>query len=174
MKKIAIVLSLVVVFSSVLNAQVINEARSVVNFEISNMKTKIVTGTFGGMTGEVVFDAKNLVSSSFKVCIDAASVDTDNEKRDKHLRNEDFFEVETYPTICFVSKSIIKTAEGFQAKGQLVMHGVENEVTFDFTFENNKFVGSLELNRFDYKIGEGTKTFMVGEMVNLQIICILD
>ena len=171
MKKIGIVLSLVIMFSGVLNAQVINEEASVVNFEVLNMNTKIVTGTFAGMSGEITFDPASLATSSFKVCIDATSVDTENERRDRHLRNESFFEVEVYPTICFVSKSISKTPEGFRSHGQLSMHGVVKDVVLDFTFQNNRFDGHLELNRFDYKIGPDIKTLMVGELVNLDIIC---
>lgn len=174
MKKIGLVLSFVVLFSSMLYAQVINEEISVVKFEIKNMKTKTIEGSFVGMQGEIMFNASDLANSSFNVCIDAASVNTDNEKRDKHLRNEDFFEVETYPTICFASTSISKTTDGFQAQGKLAMHGVTKDVTLPFTFKNNKFVGQLEISRLDYKVGEGTKTFMVGEMVNLEIICLVD
>lgn len=174
MKKIGLVLGLVVLLSGVTNAQVINEKSSVVNFNISNMKTKTVEGTFGGMKGEINFNVDDLANSSLNVCVDAASVNTENEKRDKHLRNEDFFEVETYPTICFQSESVFKTSDGYQSIGQLTMHGVTKGITIDFTFENGTFVGELEISRFDYKIGEGTNTFMVGEIVSLEIICLVE
>jgi len=62
------------------------------------MKIRTVKGSFAGMKGEIRFDEKDLANSSFKVNIDAATVNTENEKRDDHLRNEDFFDVEVYRT----------------------------------------------------------------------------
>ena len=154
-------------------AQTIDTKKSTVTFEISNMKVNTVEGSFTGLKGTVNFDASKLSTSSFEVCIDASTVDTDNTKRDDHLRNEDFFHVEKYPTICFASTSIIKDGKGFKAKGDLTMLGITKEVVLPFTYENNQLTGALALNRFDYKLGEGTGSFMVGEEVKIQINCVL-
>lgn len=174
MKKIGLVLSFVLALSGWINAQTINSQKSIVNFEIGNMKVKTVEGTFGGMKGDLVFDVSDLVNSHFKVCIDAATVNTDNEKRDDHLRNEDFFYVEKHPEICFTSISISKTGDAYITKGELEMHGVTKIVEIPFTFDDNKFTGRLSVNRFDYKIGEGTNTMMVSEEVSLEIICVVE
>lgn len=154
-----------------LSAQTIVKDKSVVNFEIGNMKVRTVEGTFSGMSGTLHFDANDLSQSYFKVCIDAASVDTDNEKRDAHLRNEDFFEVDKYPTICYTSQSIHRTADGFVSKGVMDMHGVKKSVEIPFTFTNNVFVGHITINRFDYKVGENVKTGMVSAEAHLEIRC---
>ncbi len=170
MKRISFILSILFsVFA--LNAQTIDARTSIVNFEISNMGLKTVEGTFSGMQGSIQFDADNLSASSFKVCINPATVDTENEKRDAHLKNEDFFDVEKYPEICFESTSIVKTNKGYMAIGKLTMHGVTRDVQIPFTYNNKTFTGKLTVNRFDYKIGEGTNTFMVGEDAKLEIIC---
>ena len=171
----AIVLSAMMLMMSIgAFAQTIDAKKSTVTFEISNMKVNTVEGSFTGLKGTVNFDASKLSTSSFEVCIDASSVDTDNTKRDDHLRNEDFFHVEKYPTICFSSTSIKKDGKGFKATGDLTMLGVTKEVVLPFTFKNNKLIGSLTLNRFDYKLGEETNTFMVGETVEIEIKCMLN
>jgi polyisoprenoid-binding protein YceI len=66
--------------------------------------------------------------------IDAASIDTGNERRDAHLRNADFFDVEKFPHLQFVSKKITGNAKaGFKVTGDLTIHGVTKEVTLDST-----------------------------------------
>lgn len=158
---------------SFVNAQSIVTEKSMVNFEIGNMKFKTVEGTFSGMKGEVNFNSADISGSNFEVCIDAASVNTGNKKRDDHLRNEDFFHVDKYPTICFESTSITKNGTGFVAKGNLSMHGVTKQVEIPFTYNNNTFTGTLELKRLDYKVGESTGTFMVSNPVEMTITCVV-
>lgn len=155
-------------------AQTINSDKSVVNFKVTNMKTKTVEGTFSGMKGTVNFSPENLASSNFDVCIDASTVNTQNEKRDKHLRTADFFDVEKYPTICFKSSSVTKKADQYLLKGTMTMHGITKEVTIPFTLSNNVFKGTLTVKRLDYKVGEGTKEFMVGNDIEIEINAILN
>lgn len=172
MKKTSI-LALLLLFTVLLRAQTIDGNKSKVNFTISNMEVKTVEGSFTGMTGEVAFNSENLKSSSFKVCIDAATINTGIEKRDNHLRSADFFEVSKYPQICFTSKSISKTKDGYEVTGILTIHGVSKKVVIPFTFNNNTFTGKINVNRRDYKIGESTNNFMVGEMAEVEIICVI-
>ncbi|MEM6964135.1 MAG: YceI family protein [Bacteroidota bacterium] len=153
-------------------AQSIDTEASKITFEISNMGLNTVKGSFGGMNGMVEFDANNLDNSKFDVCINAESVDTDNRKRDDHLRKEDFFYVESHPTICFQSNSITKTSEGYITTGTLSMRGISKEVSIPFTFSDNTFNGTLSLKRKDYKVGP-SGGFMVGKTVDLKIICVL-
>ena len=174
MKNLVLVLMVLVSSSTLLIAQTIATDKSVVNFTISNMKVKTVSGTFSGMSGVVVFDPQALEDASFNVCIEAASVNTENEKRDEHLRQPDFFEVATYPTICFESTSVEKTTEGYVSKGTLQMHGVKKEVSIAFVYQDNRLVGNFSVNRFDYGVGESINTMMVGDVVNLEIVCYLN
>jgi len=152
-------------------AQKINAETSKVTFEIGNMAFRVVEGSFTEMSGEIRFNATDLSSASFKVCINPETVDTDNKKRDDHLKNEDFFHTSKYPSICFESTTIKKGENGFIAVGQLTMHGVTKEVQIPFTYEKNTFTGTLNLNRLDYQIGEDTSTFMVADEVSITITC---
>jgi len=126
----------------------------------------------GGMKGDIKFDDADLASSSFNVCVDAATVNTDNNARDKHLRNEDFFHVEKYPDICFASTSISQKGSSFVTNGQLTMHGVTKNVSIPFTYSNGTFKGNLKVNRDDYKVGESTGAFMVSKEIELEIIAV--
>lgn len=167
------VISLILLtFSYSASSQSIDSDESVISFSVSNMKLNTVKGTFTGMSGEVLFNPNDLPTSKFSVCIDANSVDTDNKTRDKHLRNEDFFDVEVYPQICFESSTITKTSSGYSVKGNLTMHGVSKIIEIPFTYESNQLIGDFELNRLDYKVG-GTGSFMVGHEISIKIKCVL-
>ncbi|MGB0423177.1 MAG: YceI family protein [Flavobacteriales bacterium] len=158
-----------------LSAQNINEAKSLVRFEISNMKFNTVEGTFKGMTGNVDFDPSDLENAAIEVCIDATSVNTESEKRDEHLRKEDFFDTNKFPTICFNSSKFEFIDGSFYVTGILTLRGIQKEVTLPFTRNQNGFglVGALTINRLDFSIGAETGTFMVGNEVNLEITCYL-
>ena len=173
MIKKALITLVLAIGLSLVKAQSINSEKSIVNFEVSNMGFNTVEGTFKGMTGEIVFDGSNLVMSSFKVCVDANTVFTENEKRDAHLKKEDFFNTSKFPTICFVSNSISKSEEVYVVKGMLEMHGITLKVEIPFTYENEIFKGRFLINRLDYKVGEGTGPFMVGNEVEMEIICVI-
>ncbi|AZQ61190.1 polyisoprenoid-binding protein [Flammeovirga pectinis] len=158
---------------SLVTAQNIDQTLSKVAFTISNFKVNTVEGTFKEMDGEINFNAENLNSSKFNVCISAESIYTDNEKRDEHLRNEDFFNVEKFPSICFVSNEIRKTDNGYESNGKLTLHGVTKAVTIDFNKDKNSFTGQLKINRLDFNLGEDTGTFTVGNEVKIEIKCVL-
>jgi len=152
------------------NAQTIDTEKSIVNFKIGNMKIRTVKGTFQGMKGTLAFDPGNLAAANFNICIDVASVDTGNKKRDQHLLKEDFFFEATYPQICFESTAVEKTAEAYLTKGNLTIHGISKEVDLPFTFDGKTFRGNLEVSRYDFGVGIDTGTFMVAEEVAIEII----
>jgi len=154
-------------------SQTMDASKSQVKFEIGNMKVRTVRGTFTGMKGTIRFSEKDLASARFDVCVDAASINTNDTKRDNHLRSADFFDVAKYPTICFTSSAITKTPTGYLAKGMLTLHGVTREVLLPFSFSNTTFVGTLSVNRYDYNVGADTGTFLVGNAVKLTIQCTL-
>ncbi|WP_044632914.1 YceI family protein [Neotamlana sedimentorum] len=153
--------------------QTIQSSGSKVKFKVSNMAFNTVEGTFNDFTGMVSFSPKDLNNSFFNVCISAKSINTENEKRDKHLRKEDFFYTEKYTNICFKSSKIKKTTNGYTAFGELNIKDVTKEVSIPFTFINNTFNGSLTLNRNDYNVGPNSG-FMVGKEVDVEIICIIN
>jgi len=110
------------------------------------------SGEFKGLKGLVSFDPANLGSSKFDVTVDVASINTGNGMKNTHAKSGMWFDAEKYPTIHFVSSSISKSASGYDAKGTLDIHGVQKEVTIPFTFADNVFNGSFEINRMDYNI----------------------
>ncbi|EYF03723.1 YceI [Chondromyces apiculatus DSM 436] len=90
-----------------------------------------VRGSFQQVSGEVVYDPRHPEKARVSARIDVASITTNEEKRDAHLRSADFFDVETYPTITFVSKAFKPTGDGGELTGTLTIHGVEREVTLE-------------------------------------------
>jgi len=90
-----------------------------------------VRGTFNKVGG-VVVDSPDPSKASVNVTIDANSIDTRVEMRDKDLRSDHFFEVAKYPTITFVSKRVESAGAGkLKVTGDLTMHGVTKEVVLD-------------------------------------------
>lgn len=151
-------------------SQNINTEQSKVTFEIANTGLNTVEGSFTGMNGTLQFDENNLGSSSFNVCINASTINTGNKSRDKHLKNEDFFDVEKYPTICFKSESISQSSFGFVAKGSLTMHGITKAIEIPFVYKNQTFTGNFFIKRLDYGVGPNSG-FSVGKEVEIQITC---
>lgn len=157
-----------------INAQNIDTDKSEVKFKISGGGIFTVKGNFIGMKGDFNFNESDVSNSSFDICIDSKTLNTKNEKRDDHLHSADFFDVDKYPTICYQSTSVSKTSDGYKTAGELTIHGVTKTVEIPFTFKNNTFEGDIEINRFDYKIGEDYGTMRVGETADVTIICKLN
>lgn len=89
------------------------------------------TGHFRKFEGTFDIDREDLAASKVRVEIDAASIDTDNDGRDDHLRNEDFFHVDEHPKIVFESTSVTPTAKDrVRVKGTLTVKGKKVPVTF--------------------------------------------
>lgn len=107
----------------------VDRNHSEVSFQVRHFVAK-VRGRFTDFTGTVVADAARPEASSVEFTIKAASIDTDNENRDKHLRSADFFDVEQFPEITFKSSKVKALAKDrFEVTGTLTMHGVSREIT---------------------------------------------
>jgi len=106
----------------------------------SNLEFKVrhffsqVSGTFTDWQGTLEFDPADPTATEIDVTIQATSIDTKNEKRDNHLRSEDFFWVEKNPELSFRSTSIEKAEDGYKVHGFLNMRGVEKPVILDAEF----------------------------------------
>jgi polyisoprenoid-binding protein YceI len=110
----------------------IDPNHSTATFAVKHMMVSTVHGSFSGVKGTVDYDPGNLAASKVTATIDATTIDTRNENRDKDLKSPNFFEVTKYPTISFVSKRIVPGSSGnFQLVGDMTMHGVTKEITFD-------------------------------------------
>lgn len=144
----------------------IDAVHSQVGFRIRHVVAK-VSGRFAKFDGVIKVDTKDASKSSVEVTIDAASISTDNDARDKHLKGADFFEVEKFPSITFKSTAVKEVAKGkLEVTGNLTIKGVTKTVTFPITNAGTHeakpgkvlagFVdGSLKINRNDYGIKYG-------------------
>ena len=155
------------------HGQTIDVEKSQVTFNVSNMAFNTVEGTIKGLEGSIRFDTKNTETSIFDVCLDASTIDTGNSMRDNHLKNEDFFEVTKYPTICFKSSQIVAVGDGYKTLGVLTMHGISREIEIPFTYRAGVLIGDFKVNRFEYQIGEESGKFMVGEEISVEIVVFL-
>lgn len=104
-------------------------AHTRVGFSARHAMITTVRGTFTDVEGVIDLDVADVASSSVQVLIRAASVDTYNEQRDQHLRSPDFFDVETYPEIRFVSSTIDEVeTNNFMVVGDLTIRDVTKQV----------------------------------------------
>jgi polyisoprenoid-binding protein YceI len=128
-------------------------------------------GVFKGFKGTISFDEQNPAPSKFDVTIDAATINTGNGLQNKHAKSDEWFDVAKYPQIHFASKSITKSANGYQATGDLSLHGVTKSVTIPFSFQKTStggvFAGSFTVNRNDYKLGKPGGD--VGESIKIDL-----
>ena len=104
---------------------------SAAQFSVRHMGISTVRGAFTKVNG-VVVDSPDLSKASVNVTIDASSVDTRVEMRDKDLRSDHFFDVDKYPTITFQSKKVESAGAGkLKVTGDLTLHGVTKEAVLD-------------------------------------------
>jgi len=110
----------------------IDPAHSAAHFSVRHLMISNVRGEFTKLTGSAQIDPANLAKSTVEVTIEAGSLSTREPQRDEHLRSPDFFDVAKFPTLTFRSKRIESLGpEDFKLTGDLTIHGVTKEVTFD-------------------------------------------
>jgi polyisoprenoid-binding protein YceI len=107
----------------------IDTAHSQVGFSVRHMMISTVRGKFAKFDADVQLDLANLSQAVVAARIDAASVDTGDEKRDGHLRSADFFDVETHPTIEFKSTQVSQQGATLTVQGLLKIRGQEHPIT---------------------------------------------
>jgi polyisoprenoid-binding protein YceI len=107
-------------------------AHSKLGFSVSHLVVSSVSGRFKQFSGKVELDEANLTKSDVSISIKADSIDTDEPKRDEHLRSADFFDTKKFPELTFKSTKITKAGgKKYKVTGDLSMHGVTKSVTLD-------------------------------------------
>ena len=134
----------------------VDPVHSDVAFKVRHFLTP-VRGEFNDFDGVVVYDPENPAVSRVEVTVQAASIDTDNERRDGHLRSDDFFAAETHPTLTFKSKKVEQGADGLAVTGDLTIRGVTKEVTVPVEVlgvmgDKAGFATQFVLDRHDYGV----------------------
>jgi len=187
MKRAIIIFVVAVLLSFTAQAQNtwgVDQVHSKVRFSISHLVVSELEGNFKVFEGTVTASKDDFSDGKFTFSIDVNSINTDNKKRDGHLRSEDFFYVEKHPKMTFESTSFEKI-EGnkYLLKGNLTMRGVTKSITLDVKYggtidlgEGNAKAGFIikgDLNRIDYGVAWNRKTkqgsWSVGEEVEIVI-----
>ena len=104
------------------------------SFKVGHLGISYVRGVFPDISGQVVVNSENSEESSAGITIAVKSVDTNNGKRDAHLRTADFFDVEKYPEMSFKSTKVERTGEDTaKVKGDFTLHGTTKTIEVDVT-----------------------------------------
>jgi polyisoprenoid-binding protein YceI len=161
----------------------IDKVHSEASFQVRHFVSK-VRGRFADFSGTIRIDAAKPEASSVEFTIVVASIDTNEPKRDAHLKSPDFFDAAKYPEIRFVSKKVVPVSESrYVVTGDLTMRGVTKEITLPVAFdgiakdpwgnERAGFETGLTLNRKEYGINWNKALdqggFMLGDDATVSI-----
>jgi len=126
-----LILTAVVAFSAAATDYKIDPAHSSANFSVTHMGLSKVRGAFGNVQGVVSYDPASLAVTKVEATVDVTTVNTNDAKRDGHLKSADFFEVDKFPTMKFVSNKVEKVQNGLKAAGDLTIKGVTKAVVLN-------------------------------------------
>lgn len=160
----------------------IDPSHSSVNFMVRHLMVSKVRGKFGAFTGTVTID-DNRLASAVTASVDMVSVSTGDDGRDAHLRNNDFFDIEAFPTMTFTSTSVRPEGENYVLVGDLTIKGVTKEVEFALEFDGVSpdpwggtragFSAEGEIDRrsfgLEWNMALDTGGLMVGEKVKISL-----
>ncbi|HET9769379.1 MAG TPA: YceI family protein [Acidimicrobiia bacterium] len=161
----------------------LDASHSEVGFAVRHLMVSKVRGRFSDVSGAIEI-AENPLESSVSVTIGTASVDTRDEQRDGHLRSDDFFGVESHPTMTYVSRAVRPAGKGrYVVEGDLTIKGITQPVPLELSFEGGAtdpwgnsrigFSASAELDReaFGLTWNQAIETggVMVGKKVAIEI-----
>lgn len=140
----------------------VDKAHSSVGFSVTHMVVSETTGKFNSFDGSFTASKADLTDAQISFTADAASIDTDNDYRDNHLKSDDFFNAEKYPKLSFKSVSFKKKGSNkYILEGDLTIRDVTKRVKFDVTYGGMITSGgktkvgfkvSGVINRFDYNL----------------------
>lgn len=152
----------------------VDRDHSAIEFRVAHMVVSKTTGRFMDYSGFIEMDPEAFAVKTIEATIKTASVTTNHEKRDAHLKGPDFFNVDKHPTMTYKLKSYRKAGDGYTAVGDLTLLGVTKEVTLTGTFNGVAkdpwgniragFTAEGKLNRKDFGMN-WSKTLDSGGLV---------
>ena len=156
----------------------IDPAHSAAQFSVKHLAISTVRGQFQKISGTVAYDPRDVAKTSIDVSIDAASVDTRVDMRDRDLRSPNFLDVQKFPVITFKSTRVEAAGPGqLKVTGDLTIHGVTKEVVLDLDGPSAPItaMGGLrmgasattKINRKDFGVN-GAAT-MVGDDISITL-----
>lgn len=161
----------------------IDPAHSRIGFQSRHAMVAKVRGAFNSVSGSLRLDGESLAEAAVEVRVDMASVDTRNSDRDNHLRSGDFFDVETFPEMVFVSTAVDEVEENsFIVTGDLTIRDVTRQISIPLEllgletdpFGNQRagFEGSRRIDRKEFGVSWNTPLdsggVLVGDKVTLE------
>ena len=155
-------------------------AHSKLGFTVTHMMVSDVEGTFKSFTATITSSKDDFSDAVIDMSADIASVNTDNDQRDTHLKSADFFDAAKYPTLQYKSTGLTKTGKDtYKVNGNLTMLGVTKPVTMDLkyrgTVENPMskkqtagFTVTGVIKRSDFALGNGFPAPMISDEVRIK------
>lgn len=159
---------------------VIDAAHSEACFEVRQFGISTVHGSFDDFEGTIV-TAENPLDSSVNASLKTASVNTKNKRRDKHLRDDDFLKVETYPTITFNSTGVRVDGDDVFIEGDLTIRDVTKRVTLNMNLNSAdvdgsadgkppaQFLATTEIIRNDYGVHGGFAGAVIANQIKITL-----
>jgi polyisoprenoid-binding protein YceI len=163
----------------------LDPAHSNAQFVVRHLGISNVQGEFTKVSGKAEIDDQDMTKSSVEASIDMASVDTRNSGRDGDLKGPNFFDVGKYPTMTFHSKKITREGDRLKMTGDLMLHGVTKEVSFDvdgpskaikdpWGNERRGVSATTKINRQDFGVSAdsgklASGDMMVGDLVSITL-----
>ncbi|NNF03352.1 MAG: YceI family protein [Rhodothermales bacterium] len=162
----------------------IDPTHSFIGFKVRHMGIATVTGEFKDYEADIALDPSDLTTLSATAIVRTTSVDTDHDRRDNHLRSDDFFNAEEYPEMRFESREVRLTDDGrFELVGDLTIRDTTREIVLTGEFGGTvpsrggqRMALSAEgrLNRFDYGLRWDSLTEAGGLVVSEDVRLVLD
>ena len=138
----------------------VDKGHSALLFRIKHVDVGYTYGRFNDFSGLLVVDDANLAAARVEITAKLESVDTNDAKRDQHLKSPDFFNVAQFPLMTFKSTSVTKTGDDYKVQGNLTLHGVTKALTVtmkktgegDDPWGNHRigFEGQMSFKRADF------------------------
>lgn len=183
MKKISLLIPFLFAATSAFCQWKVDKVHSKVTFIAQHHGISEVDGYFKKYEATLTATKADLSDAVFEMTVETASITTDFEMRDNHLRSEDIFHAEKFPVMTFKSSSFTKVKDNqYQLKGMLTLRGVTKEITLDVTMngpvENpNKNAKNIQvgikalgkIKRSEFNLGNNLPTAFVGDEIQIRV-----